>query len=157
MIKVLIVDDDFSFTMALRDNLEYEGYEVSCAFDGKQGMLLYEDRKPDLVITDIIMPEMDGLEFVSQLASAEGEFPCKLIAISGGGRIKGKEYLDVVKKLGVETVLEKTFMFADLLKDIVRLLLTNTVQRRRAAAAGVERPLACRRNFRSLNGLFGSG
>lgn len=120
--RILLVDDDVSFNEVLKQYLEYVGHEVVCAFDGKQGLSLLEQVKPDLVITDIVMPGVDGMEFIFKIMDSIMHFPCKIIAISGGGRIGGKEYLETAKALGVDYALEKPFGMADLQKRIEKLL-----------------------------------
>lgn len=122
MTKILLIDDDISFNEMLKQYLEYMGHEVVCAFDGKQGLSLFEQARPNLVITDIVMPDVDGMEFLFKTMDDITHFPCKVIAISGGGRIGGKEYLETAKALGVDDTFEKPFRMADLLKCIEKLL-----------------------------------
>jgi len=122
MARILVVDDDVSFNETLKQYLEYVGHEVICAFDGGQGLRLFEQETPDLVITDIVMPDVDGMEFLFKAMDDILHIPCKIIAISGGGRIGGKEYLATAKVLGADDILEKPFRRADLLKRIENLL-----------------------------------
>ncbi|PCK07105.1 MAG: response regulator [Alteromonadaceae bacterium] len=114
MSKILIVDDEIAYNELLKDYLESHGYSVVCAFDGKQGLELYHQEKPDLIITDIVMPDMDGIELLLKLTKKDDKFPCKVIAISGGGRINGGGYLATSKMLGADQIFEKPFKMEDL-------------------------------------------
>ena len=98
MAGILIIDDDSQILKMLRQILEREGYDVIEASNGKQGLKLYRQNPADLVITDIIMPEKDGIETIIKLKRDDPDV--KLIAISGGGRIDPVLYLDMAKKLG---------------------------------------------------------
>lgn len=109
MNKILIIDDDVDLNMSLTELLEDEGFEVMSAYDGRQGLALIESEQPDLVITDIVMPNVEGTEVVLKLAGNGGEDSPKIIAMSGGGRISGKDYLAFVKEFGVDFVFEKPF------------------------------------------------
>ena len=81
MATILLIDDENSVRMLLRIALEGEGYEVLEAVNGRQGLAIYRDRLPDLVITDITMPEMNGLEMMLELNRHYSNV--KVIAISG--------------------------------------------------------------------------
>ena len=83
MARILVVDDDISIRALLRSFLEEDGHRVDEAVDGKQGVSQCLADPVDIVITDIIMPEKDGVEFIIELRKS---FPCvKIIAMSGGG------------------------------------------------------------------------
>lgn len=110
MKKVLIIDDDVAFNRLLKEHVQDLGYQVCSAFDGSQGLDVYHDFQPDIVITDIIMPNTDGIEVILALSN-ETDNNCKVIVISGGGRIAGIEYLKLSKNLGAQHILEKPFSF----------------------------------------------
>jgi two-component system response regulator (stage 0 sporulation protein F) len=96
MATILIIDDQESIRALLRTTLEAAGYEVMEASNGRIGLELYRQRPTDLVITDIFMPELNGLDMLRELMR---EFlDAKVIAISGAG--KGKNVLDIAKLLG---------------------------------------------------------
>ncbi len=98
MAQILIIDDDPTSLFTLRAILEDAGHEVVEATDGAMGGRLYREQPTDLVITDIVMPEKEGLETIVELRT---EFPnVKVFAISGGGTVKPKNYLDTAEKLG---------------------------------------------------------
>jgi len=122
MKKILLVDDDEAFNESLKEYLEYKGFDVVCALDGKQGLTLLNQEAPDLVITDIIMPELEGIEFVSKIVESALTFAPKIIAISGGGRIGGKKYLRTAEAVGADYVFEKPLDIEALI-DAIRNLL----------------------------------
>lgn len=113
MKKVLVIDDDVAFNDILKEQLERANYQVERAFDGKQGLDIYQVFKPDVVITDIIMPNKDGIEVVLALVN-DAQCNSKIIVMSGGGRIAGIEYLKLTENLGVKNILEKPFAFSSL-------------------------------------------
>ncbi|MBL4761236.1 MAG: response regulator [Gammaproteobacteria bacterium] len=122
MTKILLIDDDEDFNESLKDCLEYEGFTVVCAFGGKQGLSLLQVEQPDLVMTDILMPGFDGIEFLAALKEMSLGFPVKVIAMSGGGRIAGKEYLSVAKTIGADCVFEKPLDIDEVVGTIKGLL-----------------------------------
>ena len=120
MAKIYVFDDEESILMMLKKLLEREGHEIVTATNGKEGIELFEKGKPDLLITDIIMPEKEGLETILQLRK---KFPdLKIIAISGGGRIGPDEYLPVAKLLGASAVFQKPLIPKEFLQTIANLL-----------------------------------
>ena len=112
MKSVLVIDDEPLVRKTIRLVLEQLGYEVQEAETGVEGIKLAGQRKFDLVITDILMPDMDGLETIINLKSASNT--PKLLAISGGGRTKNTEFLNIAEKLGADDTLKKPFDLADL-------------------------------------------
>jgi two-component system response regulator (stage 0 sporulation protein F) len=111
MATILIIDDDDLIRVLLRSALEAAGYEVTEAANGRQGLELYRYRRTDLVITDIVMPEMNGLDMLLELTR---EFlHAKVIAISGAGG--EKNVLDVAKLLGSRQTFQKPFCIPHLL------------------------------------------
>lgn len=121
MKRILVIDDDIHIQQLLRQILEQEGYHVLDAPDGNKGLELYRQSPTDLIITDIIMPEKEGLETIRELKC---EFPdVKIIAISGGGRVFDRKIcLDSAKGLGALRVLAKPLDLKALLKAIQELL-----------------------------------
>jgi DNA-binding response OmpR family regulator len=107
MIRILVVDDDFQMREMLGVILERKGYDVKTASDGKSALQLQSIKPFDIVITDIIMPEKEGLETISELR--RGHPRVKIIAISGGGRYKPEGYLELAKQIGADRVLVKPF------------------------------------------------
>jgi two-component system, response regulator, stage 0 sporulation protein F len=111
---ILIIDDTESVRALLRFALEAAGYEVTEAANGRQGLEQYRQRPTDLVITDILMPEMNGLDMLLELTR---EFlHAKVIAISGAG---GEDnVLDVAKLLGARRTFQKPFSIPQLLRAV---------------------------------------
>ena len=95
MPNILVIEDDVQVRTMLRIMLEEAGYEVQEASDGKEGLSLFRQKHFDLIITDIIMPEKDGMETIIEMRH---DYPdVKIIAISGGEFIIPDHYLDTAK------------------------------------------------------------
>ena len=120
--RILVIDDEEEIRDILKQMLELEGYQVITAMDGNEGIKLFKQDPFDLVITDIIMPDKEGIETIIELRR---EFPdVKIISISGGGRIGPHDYLKMSKKLGAERSFTKPFERKKILQAIVELLGT---------------------------------
>jgi len=105
MARILIIDDESQIRSMLRLMLERAGYEVAEAPDGIDGIRQYRENPADLIITDLIMPNKDGIGMIIELKK---EFPeVKIIAMSGGGVNRPEGYLDGAKKLGATRTLTK--------------------------------------------------
>lgn len=118
--RILVIDDDDQMRVLLRQVMEWAGYEVMEAADGRAGMQKHRRQQADLVITDLIMPEQEGLETIGLLRK---EFPqTKIIAISGGGRIGPEAYLPAAQELGADRVFSKPFDVRELAGAVKELL-----------------------------------
>ena len=118
--KILVIDDDHMVRYALSRILQRSGYDVVTASDGKRGMMLVRQELPDVVITDIIMPEQEGIETISLLRH---QYPqMKIIAISGGGRIRNIDFLEMARSLGADDVISKPFEAEELLGRLRRVM-----------------------------------
>ena len=116
---ILLIDDEENFRCVLKQVLVNAGFEVVEAANGAQGIQYFYEKPADMIITDIIMPEKEGIETIIELKNA---FPnVKLIAMSGGGWYGTDIDFDMAKKLGAKT-LDKPFALQDLL-DVVNELL----------------------------------
>ena len=107
--QILVIEDDIEFNEILCKSLIKNGYKVLSAANGKEGVHIYEENRVDLVITDILMPEKDGVELIVGLKKC---FPnVKIIAISGGGEYgSGQEYLNSTRMVcNIEHTLAKPF------------------------------------------------
>jgi DNA-binding response OmpR family regulator len=118
--KVLVIDDEPAVRYAVTRVLESNGYEVTTAPDGVQGMVQFRSSHPDLVITDLIMPEQEGMQTIKQIRQADAEV--KILAISGGGRLVNVDFLQVAKRLGADEILPKPFDATELLSTVRQLL-----------------------------------
>jgi DNA-binding response OmpR family regulator len=118
--RVLIIDDDEQIRVLLEQMMHWAGFEVMVAENGKVGMQLQQQNPADLVITDLIMPEQEGLETISRLKKDYQGI--KIIAISGGGRIGPEAYLPAALELGADKVFSKPFDVQEIV-DAVREML----------------------------------
>jgi len=105
MALILLIDDDKNLQLLTAELLRSAGHTVDTADDGKPGIALYKARLHDLVITDIVMPDMDGLELIDELRQTEPR--PRIIAMSGGHRFSQPVYLPTAKRLGAERILAK--------------------------------------------------
>lgn len=117
---ILIVEDDDVAKMLLYGLLENLGYQILEASNGNEAINLYKEYKPDLVITDIIMPVKEGIETIKMLKQIDPEV--KIIAISGGGPNEAEEYLKVAKTVGAIYTIEKPIDKEDLIEKVSSLL-----------------------------------
>lgn len=120
MPRILLIDDDDSVRTMLRLTLAQFGHTVVEASNGKEGLALFAASSFDLVITDIVMPEKEGLEVMMDLRKLQPQL--KIIAISGGGRISAVDYLSIARFLGAAKVLAKPFSNEALQQAIDELL-----------------------------------
>ncbi len=105
MSTVLIIDDDTQFNLMLKSALEIKGYEVETAANGKEGKALYQNKKFDVIITDIIMPDVDGYEVILDLRRMG--MSDRTIAVSGGGRTAADDYLVTAQHFDVAATFNK--------------------------------------------------
>ena len=121
MSRILIIEDDPFYLEFLETILVGEGYDVLLARNGREGLRLLRTQSVDLVVTDIIMPEMDGLETILEMAATSR--PTPIIAISGGGpRMPAHLNMQMAEKLGAVTTLKKPIIKEDLLNAVQKFL-----------------------------------
>jgi CheY-like chemotaxis protein len=124
MASILIIDDEPQIRSMLRLMLERVGYEITEAPDGIEGIRRYRENPADLIITDLIMPNKDGIGMIIDLKK---EFPkVKIIAMSGGGVNRPEGYLDGAKKLGATRTLTKPIDRDEMLKAVKETLKNST-------------------------------
>jgi DNA-binding NtrC family response regulator len=124
MKRILIIDDEQQIRSMLRLMLERDGYEVVEAPDGSEGIKAYRQKPADLVITDLIMPNKDGIGMIIEL---QKEFPdVKIIAMSGGGLNKPEGYLKGAKKLGAACTLTKPIDREKMLRAVKNIIKGTT-------------------------------
>lgn len=111
--KILIIDDDATIRYTLKQILTRLGYHVSEAEDGDLGLASVKEKNPDLVITDIIMPNKDGIQFIMELKKINRYIP--IIAMSGGRRAVSANFnLGSAELLGAKAVLTKPFTIEEI-------------------------------------------
>ncbi len=117
MARILVIDDEDQMRTIFRNCLERDGYQVMDAPNGKVGMKLCHEEPFDLVITDIVMPEKDGIETIGEIRRYFPE--TKIIAISGGSqRLNAKDVLHTAGILGAHCTLCKPFRIEELLSAV---------------------------------------
>jgi CheY-like chemotaxis protein len=121
MSSILVIDDEAEIRVLCSRILEQAGHRVIVAPDGNVGTRLYREHLPNIIITDIIMPEKEGIQTIIELRR---EFPAvKIIAISGGGQATtGATCLHLAKKLGAVKTLAKPFTKQELLDAVCEAL-----------------------------------
>ena len=105
MARILVIDDERLICEMLEDALTAAGHEVTTASDGRKGLRLLKGRSVDLIITDIFMPEKDGLATIEELRRTQSD--AKIIAISGGSRIREADVLGWAGELGAAHTFRK--------------------------------------------------
>lgn len=118
--RILVVDDDASIRRTLNILLTKAGYEVIQASDGFEAVRLWRDRGGDLVITDLHMPQKDGIETIIELLSHTPGI--RIIAMSGGGQTKRLDLLGNMALLGSVLTIEKPFTLAEMMAVVGRAL-----------------------------------
>ena len=120
MARVLVIDDDEEIRTLVKHMLVGEGHQVEAAVDGAEGLRLFGKDPPDLVLTDINMPGLDGHEVITAIRVLHAEAP--IIAVSGGGAIEQDELLLKAFALGAVEVIMKPFEFRQLVGAVERAL-----------------------------------
>ncbi len=118
--SILVVDDDASIREFLRRLFEKNGYAVREAADGREALRLMREAPADCVVTDIIMPEKEGIETILEIRRGFPE--TQIVAISGGGRIGPLDYLKMAGLMGARRVFAKPLRSAELLEAVGSLL-----------------------------------
>ena len=122
MAEILIIDDDEMMRLTLRNMLDRAGHSVREAADGYEGEAMWREHRPDLVITDLLMPAREGLETIKALRQEDKSIP--IIAISGGGRFGNADYLAIAQTFGASAALRKPFKYRQLIGAVDSLLAT---------------------------------
>ena len=120
MHRILVIDDDHHILLMIKKMLERAGFEVDLAANGDEGLELFEKLSVDLVITDIIMPEKEGLETIREMKRLRSDL--KIIAMSGGGKVSSDNYLNTAKIFGATKILTKPFTQKQMVSAVEELL-----------------------------------
>jgi DNA-binding NtrC family response regulator len=118
--RILIIDDDEYVRDVLRQMLEREGYEVDEACNGDDGVRIFSEQGHDLVITDILMPGMGGVQTIMELRLLSPDV--KIIAISGGDQIAPEYYLKMIKNFDTLYEMKKPILREPLLQAVRSIL-----------------------------------
>lgn len=119
MAKILIIDDDEDIRSLIQRLLEREGYDVLVAEDGIEGMEAFVNGSPDIVITDLYMPRLKGIDTIKRMRDINAD--TKIIAITGGGGCSPKSLLSDARGVGAAATLVKPFDPSALLDAVNRL------------------------------------
>jgi len=112
MAKILVIDDEYLVRITVSTMLQRDGHRIIAASDGALGLAAMREEPADMVITDFLVPNKEGIETIAELRRT---YPgLKIIAMSGGARMMDTRYLRVAKQLGADAVLRKPFKSAAL-------------------------------------------
>ncbi len=120
MARVIVIDDDPALLQVVAQALVLAGHSVLRCENGRKAIEYLAREDADLLITDILMPEMDGLETVRAAKQLRPQLP--ILAISGGGSLGPTDYLGIASAFGTAAVLAKPFLPAELVAMVERLL-----------------------------------
>ena len=120
MARILIADDDPDIRETLRKLLQLKGHEVELAQDGLEASRKLDQEPYDLMVTDIVMPNREGLESIMEARERHPDL--RLIAISGGGRERTEAYLRMAETFGAQAVFRKPFPPRDMLAKVDELI-----------------------------------
>jgi len=118
MARILVIDDDADMRELLAETLRSAGHEVALAADGREGVREYRAKAADLVITDLYMPNQEGLETIIELRRC---FP-EVAIIAMSGKLAAATMLSIAQKLGAVAVLQKPFVADELLSAVGKAL-----------------------------------
>jgi CheY-like chemotaxis protein len=117
---ILVIDDDLPMRRLIVEALTGAGHRTCEAKNGIEGLELFGICRPALIITELVMPEKDGLEFIGELRREGCRTP--IIAVSGGRVGRGEQYLQLARALGADAALAKPFRCEDLVSAVDRFL-----------------------------------
>lgn len=135
--SILVVDDEDELREIVRRVLADAGHRVMTAEDGNSASRLISNEVFDLVITDVIMPERDGMQVITELRRKHPRV--RVIAMSGGGHVPRAQYLKMARGLGAHAVLEKPFTASELTQAIATALSSSedSAEARKTPESGV--------------------
>ena len=114
--KILIIEDDLQLQGFVQELLEDNGYQVVLANNGNEGLEAVENHEPGLILTDLLMPEKDGVRVITDVKSKHPQIP--IIAMSGGQSVFSPVFLEAAATLGATKTLDKPFRNEELLSTI---------------------------------------
>ncbi len=122
MVKIAVVEDDQAIAQMYRIKFEAEGYEVETAANGKLGLALAEDMRPDIILLDLMMPEMNGDEMLQKLRATDWGKKIKVIVLTNMGE---QEAPDIIKQLDVRRFIVKAEMTPRQVAEMVKKELSS--------------------------------
>lgn len=120
MANILVVDDNIAFLEIQTEYLRRAGHEVTPATNGIEAMNRVDSQRFDLVITDLIMPDKEGVQVIMELRKKHPGI--RIIAMSGGGRVNAEDYLAIARRLGATKTLSKPFTGEELLGAVSEVM-----------------------------------
>ena len=124
MIKIAIVEDDQAISQMYRIKFEAEGYEVETAENGKLGLALAEEMRPDIILLDLMMPEMDGAEMLEKMRQTDWGAKIKVIVLTNMGE---QEAPDIIRELNVKRFIVKAEMTPRQVAEMVKKELQESI------------------------------
>jgi two-component system chemotaxis response regulator CheY len=124
---ICVIDDDDAVRQTICRILSGSGYSIAEARDGRLGLKMIEQSQPVMIITDIVMPNREGIETIMEVKQRFPHIP--ILAISGGGRLEPDGFLDLAVKLGANDCLAKPFRPPELLSKVASILRDESVRR----------------------------
>ncbi len=119
MAAILLIEDDETMNEMLSEVLESRGYHVTRTYNGNEALKLLNTESFDLILTDMLMPDKEGVETIMEIKNLSASTP--VIAMSGGGKLGPDTYLEMARKLGADYALQKPFEKNVLLDKIAEL------------------------------------
>jgi DNA-binding response OmpR family regulator len=119
MARILLLEDAVDLRDALVHALRMEGHIVKAAGDGEEGVALQPGFGAEILVTDIFMPNKDGIETIQEF---KGSSPAtRIVVMSAGGKLNSSVYLTIAQQLGVDAIMQKPFGIQELLDVVARL------------------------------------
>ena len=119
MARILVVEDTADLRNALVHALRMDGHIVEAAEDGERGVALQPGFGAEILVTDIFMPNKDGIETIQEFRDSSPE--TRIVVMSAGGRLNNSVYLRIAEQLGVDAIMRKPFGIQELLDVVSRL------------------------------------
>jgi YesN/AraC family two-component response regulator len=120
MAKILVIDDEQFTRQSVSIILSNEGHQIDVAENGLEGIDLQKEYNYDLVITDVLMPEKEGLETLQELKASYPNL--KVIVMSGGERLGNRDYLPTATLFGADDIIQKPFTDAQIIDSVTKCL-----------------------------------
>jgi DNA-binding response OmpR family regulator len=120
MARIVVIDDDEAIRAFVATVLKVKGHDVLALASGKEAVLAHTENPAELIITDILMPDFDGIEVIRRFKRSDNRV--RILAISGGGWAQPEQFLTMAARLGADATLAKPFTVDQLLHSVERLL-----------------------------------